>query len=164
MARRKSEHSCSTRVSCMNNASFSSPAITATGGFIEEYTCLIQGAPTSAVVTVTRNADGKAQHVVVNHRPRSSVLLFAPDGREVRRHSACQVFRHGRGLKDGRAADTLAAPVAESSCRRWPPAIADRAGHQSVSVDPEARFASGWSSPSMVGTSSETVGWMCTAR
>ena len=46
-------------------------------GFIEEYTCLILGAPTSAVVTVTRNAAGKAQHIVVNHRPRSSVLLFA---------------------------------------------------------------------------------------
>jgi hypothetical protein len=46
-------------------------------GFIEEYTCLIQGAPTSAVVTVTRNAAGNAQHIVVNHRPRSSVLLFA---------------------------------------------------------------------------------------
>src|SRR5271166_3818042 len=46
-------------------------------GFIEEYTCLIQGAPTRVVVTVTRNADGKAQHLVVNHRPRSSVLLFA---------------------------------------------------------------------------------------
>ena len=46
-------------------------------GFIEEYTCLIKGAPTSAVVTVTRNATGKAQHIVVNHRPRSSVLLFA---------------------------------------------------------------------------------------
>ena len=46
-------------------------------GFIEEYTCLIQGAPTSAIVTVTRNAAGKAQHLVVNHRPRSSVMLFA---------------------------------------------------------------------------------------
>jgi len=46
-------------------------------GFIEEYTCLIKGALTSAVVTVTRNAAGKAQHIVVNHRPRSSVLLFA---------------------------------------------------------------------------------------
>ena len=46
-------------------------------GFIEEYTCLIEGAPTSAVVTVNRNAAGKAQHIVVNHRPRSSVLLFA---------------------------------------------------------------------------------------
>jgi hypothetical protein len=46
-------------------------------GFIEEYTCNIQGAPTRVVVTVKRNAAGKAQHLVVNHRPRSSVLLFA---------------------------------------------------------------------------------------
>ena len=46
-------------------------------GFIEEYTCLIQGEPTSAVATITRNAAGKAQRIVVNHRPRSSVLLFA---------------------------------------------------------------------------------------
>lgn len=46
-------------------------------GFIEEYTCQIQGEPTSAVATITRNAAGKAQHIVVNHRPRSSVLLFA---------------------------------------------------------------------------------------
>ena len=46
-------------------------------GFIEEYTCKIQGEPTSVVVTVKRNAAGKAQHLVVNHRQRSSVLLFA---------------------------------------------------------------------------------------
>jgi hypothetical protein len=46
-------------------------------GFLEEYTCQIQGEPTSVVVTVTRNAAGKAQHLVVNHRPRSSVMLFA---------------------------------------------------------------------------------------
>jgi hypothetical protein len=46
-------------------------------GFLEDYTCQIRGEPTSVVVTVTRNAAGKAQHVVVNHRPRSSVLLFA---------------------------------------------------------------------------------------
>lgn len=46
-------------------------------GFLEEYTCKIQGEPTSVLVTVTRNAAGKAQHLVVNHRPRSSVLLFA---------------------------------------------------------------------------------------
>jgi len=45
--------------------------------FLEEYTCQIRGEPTSAVVTVTRNAAGKAQQIVVNHRPRSSVLLFA---------------------------------------------------------------------------------------
>ena len=46
-------------------------------GFLEDYTCKIRGEPTSVVVTVTRNAAGKAQHLVVNHRPRSSVLLIA---------------------------------------------------------------------------------------
>jgi hypothetical protein len=46
-------------------------------GFIEEYTCEIQGQPTRVVVTVHRNEEGKTQHLVVNHRPRSSVLLFA---------------------------------------------------------------------------------------
>jgi hypothetical protein len=46
-------------------------------GFIEEYTCLIQGEPTSAVVTVTRDTAGRAQRIVVNHRPRTSVMLFA---------------------------------------------------------------------------------------
>ena len=45
--------------------------------FLEEYTCQIRGEPTSAVVTVTRNPAGQAQQIVVNHRPRSSVLLFA---------------------------------------------------------------------------------------
>ena len=46
-------------------------------GFIEEYTCRILGEPTGVVVTVHRNAEGKTQRLVVNHRPRSSVLLFA---------------------------------------------------------------------------------------
>jgi hypothetical protein len=46
-------------------------------GFIEEYTCRIKGEPTRVVVTVKRNAAGQAEHLVVNHRPRSSVLLFA---------------------------------------------------------------------------------------
>lgn len=46
-------------------------------GFIEEYTCRIQGQHTSAVATVTRNAAGQAAQIVVNHRPLSSVLLFA---------------------------------------------------------------------------------------
>ena len=45
--------------------------------FLEEYTCEIEGEPTRVVVTVKRNSTGKAQHLVVNHRPRSSVLLFA---------------------------------------------------------------------------------------
>jgi hypothetical protein len=46
-------------------------------GFLEDYTCKIRGEPTSVVVTVTRNAAGQGQHLVVNHRPRSSVVLFA---------------------------------------------------------------------------------------
>jgi len=46
-------------------------------GFLEDYTCQIRGQRTSVIVTVTRNPAGKAKHVVVNHRPRSSVLLFA---------------------------------------------------------------------------------------
>jgi hypothetical protein len=46
-------------------------------GFLEEYTTQIQGMPTSVVVTVARNVAGQAQHIVVNHRPRSSVLLLA---------------------------------------------------------------------------------------
>lgn len=46
-------------------------------GFLEEYTCQIKGQPTRVVVTVKRNAEGKARQLVVNHRPRSSVLLFA---------------------------------------------------------------------------------------
>ena len=46
-------------------------------GFLEEYSCQIHGEPTRVVVTVHRNAAGKAQRLVVNHRPRSSFLLFA---------------------------------------------------------------------------------------
>ena len=45
-------------------------------GFLELYTAQVRGQPTS-VVTVTSNAAGQAQHVVVNHRPRSSVLLIS---------------------------------------------------------------------------------------
>ena len=46
-------------------------------GFLENYTTRIQGEPAGVVVTVARNAAGQAQHVVVNHRPRSSLLLVA---------------------------------------------------------------------------------------
>jgi hypothetical protein len=45
--------------------------------FIEEYSCEIRGEPTKVVVMVHRNAAGKTQHLIVNHRPTSSVLLFA---------------------------------------------------------------------------------------
>ncbi|BDG01521.1 hypothetical protein [Anaeromyxobacter oryzae] len=46
-------------------------------GFLELYTTHVRGEPTSVVVTVTRNAAGQAQHIVVNHRPRRSVLLIS---------------------------------------------------------------------------------------
>jgi hypothetical protein len=46
-------------------------------GFLEDYSSTVKGAPINVIVTVTRNAEGKAQHVVVNHRPRSSLLLFS---------------------------------------------------------------------------------------
>ena len=46
-------------------------------GFVEGYTTHVRGEPTGVVVTVTRNAAGKAQHLVVNDRPRSSVLLVS---------------------------------------------------------------------------------------
>jgi hypothetical protein len=46
-------------------------------GFLELCTAQVRGEPASVVVTVTSNAAGRAQHVVVNHRPRSSVLLIS---------------------------------------------------------------------------------------
>ena len=46
-------------------------------GFLELYTAQVRGEPTGVVVTVTSNAAGEAQHVVVNHWPRSSVLLVS---------------------------------------------------------------------------------------
>ena len=46
-------------------------------GFLEDYTSQVQGEPISVIVTVTRNAAGKAQRIVVNHRPRNSLLLFS---------------------------------------------------------------------------------------
>jgi hypothetical protein len=46
-------------------------------GFLEDYTTQVHGEPLGLIVTVTRNAAGQAQHLVVNHRPRSSVLLLA---------------------------------------------------------------------------------------
>jgi hypothetical protein len=41
-------------------------------GFLEDYTTQVHGQPTGVVVTVTRNAARQTQHIVVNHRPRSS--------------------------------------------------------------------------------------------
>ena len=46
-------------------------------GWLEDYTTQVNGQPAGVVVTVSRNAAGEAQHVVVNHRPRTSVLLVS---------------------------------------------------------------------------------------
>jgi len=45
-------------------------------GFIEDYTSQVRGEPIGSVVTVTRNAAGQTQHIVVNYRPLDSLLLF----------------------------------------------------------------------------------------
>jgi hypothetical protein len=46
-------------------------------GFLEEYTAQVRGEPFAVNVVVHRNDAGQTQHVVVNHRPRSSLLLFS---------------------------------------------------------------------------------------
>jgi hypothetical protein len=46
-------------------------------GFIEDYTSRVQGQPIGSVVTVTRNAAGQTQSVVVSHRPLAAVQLFS---------------------------------------------------------------------------------------
>ena len=46
-------------------------------GVLEDYTAQVNGEPISCVVLVTRNAAGKAQHIVANYRPRSALLLLA---------------------------------------------------------------------------------------
>jgi len=47
------------------------------GDFIEVYTTEIAGEPLGVAGVVTRNAAGETQHIVVNHRPRSSLLLLS---------------------------------------------------------------------------------------
>jgi hypothetical protein len=47
------------------------------GRFIEDYTTEIHGEPLGVAGLVTRNAAGQTQHIVVTHRPRSSVLLLS---------------------------------------------------------------------------------------
>jgi len=46
-------------------------------GFLEDYTSQVRGEPIGSVVTVTRDAAGQTTHIVVNHRPLHSVLLFS---------------------------------------------------------------------------------------
>jgi hypothetical protein len=46
-------------------------------GFLEDYTTQVRGEPLGVVGVVTRNAAGETRHIVVNHRPRSSLLLVS---------------------------------------------------------------------------------------
>ncbi len=46
-------------------------------GFLEDYTTQVRGEHISVIVAVAFNAVGQTQHVVVNHRPRSSLLFFS---------------------------------------------------------------------------------------
>jgi hypothetical protein len=46
-------------------------------GFLEEYNAQVRGQPIGCVVVIHRNAAGKAQHVSVGYRPRSSLLLLS---------------------------------------------------------------------------------------
>jgi hypothetical protein len=46
-------------------------------GFLEDYTARVDGETIGNVVLVTRNAGGKAQHIVANYRPRSTLLVLS---------------------------------------------------------------------------------------
>ncbi|HTQ19990.1 hypothetical protein [Mycobacterium sp.] len=45
--------------------------------FLEDYTASVRGVPLYVIVLVVFNAAGQAQRLVVNHRPRSSVLVLS---------------------------------------------------------------------------------------
>jgi hypothetical protein len=45
--------------------------------FIEDYTAEVRGAPVGAIHMITFNADGEAQHIIVNYRPLSSLMFFS---------------------------------------------------------------------------------------
>ncbi|WP_405829921.1 hypothetical protein [Streptomyces sp. NBC_01176] len=45
--------------------------------FVEDYTSTVAGEPIANIAVVYRNAAGQTQHLVVNHRPLPSVLLFS---------------------------------------------------------------------------------------
>ncbi|MGO9489704.1 MAG: hypothetical protein ACLQBB_11830 [Solirubrobacteraceae bacterium] len=46
-------------------------------GFLEDYTAWVQGEPIGNVVLVTRNDAGKAQRIVANYRPRTTLLRLS---------------------------------------------------------------------------------------
>jgi hypothetical protein len=45
--------------------------------FVEDYTTQIHGEPFGVMGVITRNTDGQTQHIVVNQRPRSTLLLVS---------------------------------------------------------------------------------------
>jgi hypothetical protein len=45
--------------------------------FIEDYTTEVRGTPLGAVHLITFNAAGRAQHIVANYRPLTSVMFFS---------------------------------------------------------------------------------------
>jgi hypothetical protein len=45
--------------------------------FIEDYTAEVRGTPLGAVHLITFNADGEAQHIIVNYRPLSALMFFS---------------------------------------------------------------------------------------
>jgi hypothetical protein len=59
------------------NQQFSYAGPCGDNGFLEDYTTEVRGEPMSVIVLVTRNAAGQTQRIVVNHRPRSALLLFS---------------------------------------------------------------------------------------
>ena len=46
-------------------------------GWLEDYTAGVRGEPIGNVTLVTRNADGQAQNIVGNYRPRSALPLLS---------------------------------------------------------------------------------------
>jgi hypothetical protein len=46
-------------------------------GFLEDYASAVRGVPLYVVVLVTFNSYRKVQRLIVNHRPRSSVLVLS---------------------------------------------------------------------------------------
>ena len=46
-------------------------------GFIEDYVAQVRGEPIACLALITRNADGKTQHIAANYRPLSSLLLLS---------------------------------------------------------------------------------------
>jgi hypothetical protein len=46
-------------------------------GFIEDYASRVRGEPIANIAVIYKNQAGQAQHLVMNHRPLPSVLLFS---------------------------------------------------------------------------------------